>query len=404
LSRTSQPSLELTASSFEKLYGFVRAEVTLDNWRTRPYSAWSFQNVSELVPSAEISTSATIEDEALDDFGPLLRREVDVGIGLETLASFLQRSQTDTLVVMKAGKFVGEYNAPGVDPAAPHIVFSISKSLTAILAGALRDQRLLDPAEPIVRYVAEAEGTAYAGATVQQLLDMRVSLDFVEACLDPEDAFARYRRAMLWNKLRPGDRAESLRELILSLPRGSGPHGGPFRYCSPNSDLLGIIVERASGQRYADLFREKLWVPLRARGRASVTVDAEGTARAAGGVSMTARDLTRVGEMMRNGGMAGSLPVITEGWVRDTLSGGDPAAWKAGDYAHLLKDGSYRNQWYQSGMPSRAFLAAGIHGQWLYVNPATEVVIARLSSQNDPVDDRLDQQTLALFRALAGLV
>jgi CubicO group peptidase (beta-lactamase class C family) len=155
----------LIASSFEKIYGFARAEVTLDNWRARPYSAWSFQNVSELVPSAEISTSATTEDETLDDFGPLLRREVDVGIGLETIASFLRRSHTDTLVIMKAGTFVGEYNAPGVDPASPHIVFSISKSLTAILAGVLRDQGLLDPAESVARYVPEARGLQAVGAT-----------------------------------------------------------------------------------------------------------------------------------------------------------------------------------------------------------------------------------------------
>jgi len=390
-------------SAFQDRYGFARADVTLDNWRRRPYSAWAFQHVSELVPSAEISTSST-EEEHLEGLGPLLQRSVDVGTGLETIGDFLRRSDTDTLTILKAGSFVGEYAAPGIDPNLPHLVFSITKSLTAILIGALGDQGLIDPAAPVTRYLPEAEGSAYGDATVQQVLDMRVSLDFVEAYLDPESAFARYRRAMLWNPMRPGDPAETLRELILSLPRGDGPHGGPFRYYSPNSDLLGIIAERASGMRYADLFRQRLWTPLRARGRVFITVDAEGMARGAGGISMTARDLCRVGEMMRNGGMAGSSAVVSGGWVRDALSGGDPAAWKAGDFAHLLKDGSYRNQWYQSGMPNRAFLAIGIHGQWLYVNPATEVVIVRFSSQDEPLDDRLDQQTLALFRAISGLV
>jgi CubicO group peptidase (beta-lactamase class C family) len=391
-------------TAFSRRYGFARPDVNLGNWRTRPYSAWSFQNAAELVPSAEISTSATIEDETLESLDPLLGGSIDTGIGNETILGFLRRSSTDTLVVMKAGKFVGEYSAPNADPTAPHLLFSISKSMTAILAGVLQDERLLDPAGLVTRYVPEARGSAYGDATVQQVLDMRVSVDFVEAYLDPESAFARYRRAMLWNPVRPGDKAETLREVILSLPKAEAPHGGPFRYYSPNSDLLGLIVERASGLRYADLFREKLWIPLRARGRCAVTVDGEGTARAAGGVSMTARDLARVGEMMRNGGMAGSRAIVSEGWLRDTLSGGDRAAWKAGDFAHLFKDGSYRNKWYQSGFGNRAFAAIGIHGQWLYVDPASAVVIVRLSSQHEPDDDPLSQQTQRFFQAVAEMV
>lgn len=393
----------MTIPAFDARYGFPRNGVTLANWRTRPYSAWTFQNVAEMVPTTEISTAATIEGETLDDLGPLLRQNLDIGAGPETVENFLRRSFTDTLVVMKAGRFVGEFSAPTVDPAAPHLVFSVSKSLTAIIAGVLHDERLLDPAEPVVRYLPEAAGSAYADATVQQVLDMRVNLDFTEAYLDPDSAFARYRRAMLWNPQRTGDPPESLREVILSLRKGDGRHGGPFRYYSPNTDLLGMIVARVSGQRYADLLREKLWLPLQARGRANVTVDAEGTARAAGGVSMTGRDLVRVGEMLRNGGMAGSRPVVSEGWINDMLSAGDPAAWKVGDFSHMLADGRYRNQWYQAGPPGSSFMAIGIHGQWLYVDPATETVIVRLSSQNEPVDDTLDRQTLCFFEAISEL-
>ncbi|TIN50502.1 MAG: serine hydrolase, partial [Mesorhizobium sp.] len=82
------------------------------------------------------------------------------------------------------------------------------------------------------------------------------------------------------------------------------PHGQTFRYRSPNSDLLGLLLERASGQRFTDLVREKLWLPLGAVSEASIGVDMEGTARTAGGISVTPRDLARVGEMMRQGGVA----------------------------------------------------------------------------------------------------
>lgn len=393
------------SNAFAERYGFARSEVTLGNWRTRPYSAWSFQHLSEMVPIADIATSETIENETLEPLGALLNEPVDVGGGAETVLDFLNRSCTDTFTIMKSGRFVGEYAAPTADAGAPHIVFSISKSLTAILAGVLQRQKLLDPATQVTHYVPETAGSAYADATVQDVLDMRVSVDFVEAYLDPESTFARYRRAMLWNPQRSGDSPETLRQVVTSLRKKPGEeHGGPFRYYSPNSDLLGIIVERASGMRYADFFREQLWVPLRAKGPCSVTVESEGTARAAGGVCMNGRDLARIGEMMRNGGMAGSNGIVTESWVKDTLHGGDRTAWKAGDFADLFENGSYRNKWYQSGYASGAFAAIGIHGQWLYVDPSREVVIVQMASRHDPEGDEFSQQILRLFQKVAEIV
>jgi CubicO group peptidase (beta-lactamase class C family) len=191
----------------------------------------------------------------------------------------------------------------------------------------------------------------------------------------------------------------------MTIQKGEGGHGEAFRYRSPNSDLLGLIVERASGRRYAELMSELLWTPLEARREAFVTVDAEGTARAAGGVSVTARDLARVGEMLRCGGTAaGGRRIVSEDWVDDTLNAGDPAAWKAGDFPHLLANGRYRSKWYQSGFDSGAFFGIGIHGQWLYVDPSTETVLVKLSSQPLPVDDATDLACLAFFQAVSNML
>lgn len=385
-------------STFEARYGFPRREVTLDNWRTRPFSAWSFQHVSELVPSALVLAGREPEDPC--DDRTLLDQVVTVGDRRLPLARFLADTCADAFAVMKRGRFIADYAAPTCDLARPHLLFSISKSLTAILAGVLQDMRLLDPERPVIHFVPEMAGSAYGDCTVRHLLDMRASVDFVEAYLDPESAFARYRRAMLWN---PGDGKETLRGLLASLARGDGPHGGPFRYLSPNTDLLGIVVEAITGRRYGDLLREWLLEPIGAVGPCLVTTDREGTARAAGGVSLAARDLARIGEMMRNGGMAGSRAVLSERWVRDATTGGDPEAWKAGDFAHMFAAGSYRSQWYQSGYPEGAFCAAGIHGQWLYVDPPSEVVIVHLSSQNDPSDEAIDRDCLAVFRQVAEM-
>lgn len=390
--------------AFQERHGFARRDATLANWRTAPYSRWSFWNVAELVPSASVPAPASAREGNSADASGLLGERLDIGAGAESVAAFLARSHGDALTVMKDGRFVADWHAPGASAGGRHVVFSISKSLTAILAGALAEDGLLDPEAPISTYLPVPAGSAYADATVRHLLDMRVGVDFEEAYLDPASAFARYRRAMLWNPPEPGQPVEDLASMILALPPGGLGHGGPFRYRSPNSDLLGAVVERASGVRYADLLAERLWRPLGARTEGLVTVDAIGFARAAGGVSMTARDLARVGEMMRRDGEGETGRVVPAAWVRDTLTGGDRAAWRAGDFAHLFTDGAYRNKWYATGYGDGSFAAIGIHGQWLYVAPRERVVIAKFASQPLPSDNALDLEELAFFRMLAEMV
>lgn len=388
-------------TAFETQYGFARKDVQLETWRLAPFNRWSFQNVGELVPSAHVAAAPGGEEQA-KSLGALLEEKVSLAGGSETVASLMKRSDTDGLTILKGGKLVGDWSAPHMPFGARHIVFSISKSVTAILAGILEGEGVFDPSAPVTEYIPEARGSAYGDASVRNVLDMTVSLDFEEDYLDPESVFARYRRSTLWN---PGGGSESLAAFLLTLPRLAEPHGQTYRYRSPNSDMLGILVERASGKRVSDLLSKKLWLPLGAASEMSVTVDMEGTARTAGGMSMTPRDLARIGEMMRQDGTANGRRIVPEAWVRDTVStGGSHEAWQRGTMAFLFPKGRYRNKWYQTGHDSGAYCGIGIHGQWIYVNPKTEVVIAKMSSQPEPVDDRLDVDLVSFFEALSAMV
>lgn len=386
-------------TAFEDRYGFRRDQVMLENWRLAPFSQWSFQNVGELVPSAHIWGGAGTEDLPAQDAGGLLRERVTLPGGDGTIADFLARSHADALTVMKAGKFVADWSAPTMDFGSRHIAFSISKSIVAVVAGALQEDGLLDPQAPVTAYVPEAAGSAYGDATVQHVLDMAVCIDIDEAYLDPNSPFARYRRAMLWN---PGGGDEGLREFLCTLQRLPGAHGEIFRYRSPNTDMLGIILERASGRRMPDLLRDKVFARLGARGAVAITVDREGTSRASAGISLTPRDLTRIGEMMRQGGVANGRRLVSEAWVRDTIGGGSKDAWDRSDFVTLFPKGRYRNKWYQTG--EGAYCGIGIHGQWLYIDPACETVIVRMSSQPDPVTDPFDRDNIAFLAQLSHMV
>jgi CubicO group peptidase (beta-lactamase class C family) len=372
-----------------------RSEVTLANWRLSPFSQWSFQNVREIVPSAIIAAKHSEEPPGavLGDLAGLeFSSPDDEGLALE---AFLHASETDELVVLRNGRITAEWSAAYRDQARPHIVFSVSKSLTALLAGILAGKGKLDFRRPVIDYVPEAHGSAYADATVQQLFDMEVSVDFVEDYLDASGGFDRYRRATGWNPDKPEDPAPDLKTFLCSIGKGRWEHGEKHAYRSPDTDMAGIVLERAGGDRFATLISEHVWKSLGARSDAMVTVDRRGTARAAGGISATARDLARVGELVRQGGGG----IVPESFVADLWTGGSRDAWKNGDQAALFPKGSYRNYWYETGEGELA--AIGIHGQWIWIDPANDAVIVKLSSQALPVEPALDQAIVAMLRAIS---
>jgi CubicO group peptidase (beta-lactamase class C family) len=107
--------------------------------------------------------------------------------------------------------------------------------------------------------------------------------------------------------------------------------------------------------------------------------------------------------MMRLGGVANGRRIVAQDWVSDTITNGSAEAWRAGKFVEWLPEGRYRNKWYQTGNASGAFFALGIHGQYLYVNPRAELVVAKFSSQPEPVDNDLKRLNLALFDTLARL-
>ena len=343
------------SSAFEAAYGFARSDVRLHNWRQAPWNVWAFRHVSELIPTARIAaTPGLTEDPSVDPEG-LLDRTFSLGSETTTIGDALRKTSTDALVVMKSGRVIADYHAPHFTAQSRHILFSASKSVTAIVAGIVHGDGLIDLDETVSHYIPELNSSAFSDACLRDVLDMRVSLDFEETYQDPRGDFARYRRAGLLEPSVPGDTPESLMAFLATLQKGPGEHGGPFHYCSPNSDVLGLVIERATGQRFVDVVATRLWQPLGLRQDGYITVDATGAARTGGGFCMTPRDFARIGEMMRQGGIVDGRRILSQDWVSDTIANGSTQAWRAGKFVDWLPEGRYRNKWYQTGHASGAF-------------------------------------------------
>jgi hypothetical protein len=310
----------------------------------------------------------------------------------------MEKTGTDALVVLHRGRLVYERYANGMTAQTPHILMSVSKSVLGLLVGILAGRGELDPEALVTAYVPEVAGTAYAGARLRDLLDMRAGVLFDEDYLASEGPIIEYRKATLWEPLGPGQAPSDVRSFYATLTDRDGTHGRPFHYISINTDLIGWAIERATGRRYADLVGELLWQPMGAERNAYITVDRLGAPRCAGGFCATARDLARLGLVFAEGGNG----VVPEGWLDDIVTGGDRQAWAqsiaAENYPGLPM--RYRSQWYVLERASPMAFAIGVFGQNLYVDRANGVVVAKFSCQALPVDRERKMLTIRAVEAV----
>jgi CubicO group peptidase (beta-lactamase class C family) len=356
----------------------------LANWRTAPFSRWAFRNIRSILPVAEIESapgSAWALPSAPASFDAFSLR-LPNGSALD-LPGFLAATATDGLIVLHRGRIAYEFYAEGMDRETPHILMSATKSITGLMVGILAGRGELDVDTEVTAYVPEVAGTAYRGATIRQLVDMRAGI-----ALDA-GALQAYADASGWEPLAPGTTAD-LHHFYATMRAKAVPHGGPFAYVSANTDLLGWAIERATGRSFASLVGALLWKPLGASGETFITVDGKGAPRCTGGFCASLRDFARLGQLVLMNGRRDSTPIVPAGWIDDIRHDGDAQAWRegqwAGSFAAISRNMHYRSGWYVIDDAPQLLFAMGIHGQNLFIDAANQMVIAKLSTWAQPVE------------------
>jgi CubicO group peptidase (beta-lactamase class C family) len=357
-----------------------QARAPLESWQVGPWNRWAYQHVAEVVPTAVVAAAPgpplPLPDRAADLDG--LRFDRADGTPT-TLDSYLDTAYVDGLAVLHDGALVLERYRNGMGPGTRHISQSVAKSVLGLLVGVLAGRGLLDPAAPVTDHVPEVAGSGYAKATVRHLLDMTAAIDFVE---DYAVDFWKYDVACGWHPPRPGADAGSILEYLPTIGPAPRAHGETLHYASPNTDLLGIVAERAAGGvPLAELIGRELWSPLGAERDADLAIDPAGTAVISGGFCATLRDYARLGRLVLAGGEHGGRQVVPRAWIAE------------------LGGSTYRNQWWR--IDGRA-VARGIHGQMVAVDARAGVVVAILSSWPEATDAAQEAGQHALVAALCG--
>lgn len=368
-----------------------------------PQTRWSFAHMGELVPTVKVSRGT----------GPIarlpmaLRTDIDAvtftPLGRTEQMSWARAFEDvygDAVMILHKGKIVYERYHGVMTPDQPHIAFSVTKSYFGTLAEMLITEGKIHETALVSRYVPELVKSGFGDATVRQVLDMTTGLAYSEDYTDPNADIAKFAIAVGGAPAPAGYTGpRAAYDYLPTVPK-MGSHGEGFTYKSVNTEVIGWIIARVTGKRAHEVLSERIWSKLGAEHDAQIMIDSAGVAFTAGGLNLTLRDMARFGETMRLGGRFNGKQIIPGSVVAKMTAGARKSDFATAGYK-TLPGWSYRSQWWVSHNPHGAYMARGIHGQAIYIDPKAEMVIARFASNPKASNINFDDISLPAYQAIA---
>jgi CubicO group peptidase (beta-lactamase class C family) len=334
-----------------------------DSIRSRPRLAWTkverdyaFAHWEDLFATRVVRRGERIRELTA---GPAWPAFAPGGAGAQQLQRSIDDFQLAGLVVLHDGRLRLERYARAHGAQGRWTSFSMAKSITSTLLGAaLRDGAVAGIDDPVIRYIPELRASAYEGVRVRQLLTMTTGVRWNEDYADPAADVTLIYAA----PVEPG--MEATVSYMRRLDRATAP-GTRWHYNTGETDLLGVVVARATGKELGRYASEKIWAAAGMEADAYWMLDRSGHEHAGCCLQTTTRDLARFGQFVLDGGRIDGRPVLADGWLE--------AATRTQVDTDQPQSG-YGYQWwtYEGG----TFSAIGIHGQQLHIDPARRLVIA----------------------------
>jgi len=370
-------------------------------WDRAPWNRWSFQHIREILPTVEVWRGDL-------PVWTLPEREVDLSQiefeGTETerntVTKWLDTSYTDGFIVIHRGDIVFQQYMNDMHERSLHLSQSMAKSITASVAGILIERDLLDPEEKVSRYLPELESTAWKGAKLRHVMDMTTGVRYAEDYEAPDSDIAITDIASGWKPASADyDGPECLWDQILTLQNSDREHGAKFQYRSIETDVLAHCMERVTETRLAKLISLELWQPLGCEQSACFTVDSAGYPLADGGFNASLRDYARFGLMHLQKGIGNGRQIVPAAWVED-IQASDPDLF-AEPYTDATPNGAYRNQFWIEDVDTQAYMARGVFGQLIYIDPRHNMVAVKLSTWPEFTSVPRLRETLKALHAIA---
>lgn len=304
---------------------------------------------------------------------------------------FLKDSWTTGLIVIQNDEIALEDYYLGNSAVTQNISWSMAKSFISALIGiAVNDGHIISIEQSVDAYATSLGGSGYEGVSIKNVLQMSSGVAFNE---DYGDFYSDINR---WG--RDFSLGNSQDAFAATLKNDIEP-GTVNHYVSINTHVLGMVLTQATGRSITDYMQEKLYNPMGMEHDGLWIIDGQGMEMALGGLNLTLRDFAKLGSLYLHDGTFNGQQIVPASWVADS---------RTMDQPHLLpgNDFGYGYQWWMVGGDSGEFMAMGVYGQYIYINPETNTVIVK-NSANPFYNDTSyipsnDFAHLALFRALSA--
>lgn len=333
--------------------------------------AENFRNAKDIFPTSVVPKPAVSYTFPVKEQPISLPETFASGDSILNTQAYLDYTLTDALLVVRHDTLLFEYYANGFKLDNHHISWSMSKSVVSGLFGiAIAEGKIKSIEDAVTDYLPEFAGTGYDKVRIKDVLQMSSGVGFNEDYGDFNsdiNVMGRY--------------------FALSMPmadfakrlKNARPPGTYNLYVSIDTQVLGMILVKATGKSITDYMNEKLWSQIGAESEAYWIVDKSGMEFAIGGLNVTARDYAKLGQLYLDSGRWQGKQLIPENWVRASVTPDAPHLMPGARTTALRKDG-YGFQWWIPYGGEDEFNAQGIYGQFIYIDPDKDMVIVKLSS------------------------
>lgn len=279
---------------------------------------------------------------------------------------YLEDNKTVAFLIIKNDTIQYEKYFKGYDKESIVPSFSMAKSVTSILIGCAIDEGLIKSVdEPITSYIPELKKNGLDKVTIKHLLQMTSGIKFNESYVNPFGDAASFYYGL------------NLRKEIGKMKLKTEP-GKKFEYVSANTQLLGLVLERSlKDKTITSYLQEKIWTPLEMEYDASWSIDRKknGLEKTFCCLNARARDFAKIGRLYKNKGNWNGKQIVSQKWVEESTKL-DTSEGSANFYQY---------QWWLP-TPNEDFMAEGILGQFIYVNPKKDLIIVRLGKNEGKAD------------------
>ncbi|GAB6439014.1 MULTISPECIES: serine hydrolase domain-containing protein [Bacillus] len=360
--------------------------VTKKNWLDDPYLRWSYTHMKEFTLINEVKNNPdhvshfSTALQSLDDFA------VERRFGNTTpLKKLLDDNKTDAFVVVHNGQLVYERYFNGYNESEPHGMASLAKVFTGSIIQSLAEENRIDLEKTADAYIKELKNTPFGNATLQQLLDMQVSVEYPthgyeHPALENQDA-QLYLASNILPRGKNYDGPMKIYDMLREAEE-TAPPGSDFSYDNGSAETLAWVIRTITGKSLAENVSKRIWSQIGMEENAYYVTDETKIEQASAGLNATARDMARFGQLLLNNGEYNGKQILPSS-ITENIKNVQEGELAVGHGASI----SYHNQWWIPHNEQDAFEVLGSYGQTLYIDPKANMVIVHFSSNATPSNE-----------------